>query len=373
MKNFAMRMIRVERLEVDMELARTVWSADGRILLREHVKLTDRYIDALKRFGISFVYIEDAQTAGIELIESIPPEVSQEVLGRINRVFRQVADQQLGMRYLQSGQVVREFTSLFKLLFETLMKNDSFILNLSSIYSSDAYLYTHSMNVGLYACILGIAHGYTDAKLISFGVGAMLHDIGKLAIDPAILNKPGRLTEEERRIVEQHCELGYQTLVRQPELSTVSAHCALQHHEKYDGTGYPRKLRGEDIHEFGRILAVPDVYDALTSNRVYRQALLPHDGVEYLYAQSGTHFDPQFVDLFMNHVNIYPNGMPVVLSNGSSGVVARMNANQLRRPVVLILEEAGQPVKPYEVDLLRQLNLTITGCEQGGSELHLFI
>lgn len=135
----------------------------------------------------------------------------------------------------------------------------------------------------------------------------------------------------------------------------------MQHHEKFNGTGYPRKLRGTDIHEFGRILAVPDVYDALTSNRVYRPAMLPNEAVEYLFTQSGSHFDPEFVKLFLNHINIYPNGTPVQLSNGLEGVVAKANPHNLQRPVVLALSENGHKLDPYELDLSKELHITIVG------------
>jgi HD-GYP domain-containing protein (c-di-GMP phosphodiesterase class II) len=191
----------------------------------------------------------------------------------------------------------------------------------------------------------------------------MLHDIGKLQIDKAILDKPGKLTDEERNEVERHCRLGYDMLIKQVELSATSAHCALQHHEKYDGSGYPQRLRGQEIHEFGRLLAVPDVYDALTSNRVYRKAFLPHEAMEFLYSNVGNHFDKQWVDLFIHHVNIYPNGLTVQLSNGAKGVVARSNEGNLQRPVILVLEEEGAPVTPHELNLAEQLNVVITGCD----------
>jgi len=356
-------MIAVERLVSGMELAKPVFASDGRVLLRESVKLTDRYIRALRKLGVFYVYIQDAATVDVVVKDSVTPELAQEVLGRIRRVYRQMTDPKAAEQLLRSGTLGREFTQLFTMLFNELLRDDAFIFNMTSIYSSDAYLYKHSMNVGLYACVLGMAHGFSDHKLIQFGTGAMLHDIGKLAISPDILNKPGPLTEEERLEVQRHCEIGYQMLVDQPEIATVSAHCALQHHERVDGLGYPRGLSGRNIHEFGRILAVPDVYDALTSNRVYHRAMLPHEALEYLFANTGTHFDIQFVELFLRNVNIYPIGLPVQCSDGRQGVVARVNIEYLQRPILLVMEEDGHPVKPYELDLAQVLDVTITGCE----------
>lgn len=342
-------------------LAKPVFGLDGRTLLQAGVSLTSRYIVRLEQMGFRYVYIQDSETYDVMVEETLPPEVQQEVLSKVKRIYDKMSDPKRAVHFSQSGTLGREFVDMFKLLIDTLSSNRSFVISLSNMYASDAYLYTHCMNVGVMATLLGLANGFDEDRIKKFGLGALLHDIGKLQIDRAILDKPGALTPEERVEIERHCELGYQFLVRQPDISLLSAHCALQHHEKFDGTGYPRRLKGNDIHEFGRLLAVPDVYDALTSNRVYRKALLPHEAVEFLYAHSNSHFDPQFTQLFLRHINIYPNGLPVQLSDRSSGVIARANPSNLQRPVVLVLEQSGQKVVPFEIDLLEVLNVTIVG------------
>jgi HD-GYP domain-containing protein (c-di-GMP phosphodiesterase class II) len=364
-----LRMVSVRNLESGHILAKPILGSEGRILLQKGVVLTSGYIRRLQSMNCNYVYIQDSETYDIDIQETVSLEVQQEVISKIKNVYDRMSDPKRNEKLVNSGQLGREFTDLFKLLFESLMSDRSFIVNLTAIYSSDAYLYTHCMNVGTMASVLGMAAGFNQERIFKFGLGAMIHDIGKLKINQDILNKPGKLTEEERVEVERHCELGYQMMVKQPDISTLSAHCALQHHEKFDGTGYPRKLRGKDIHEFGRILAVPDVYDALTSNRVYRKAMLPKEAVEYLYAQAGSHFDPQYVRLFLKHINIYPNGTPVHLSNNLEGVVARPNTHNLQRPVVLVLSASRHKVTPYELDLAKELDVTIVGCNT--SELGL--
>ncbi|MDQ0191192.1 HD-GYP domain-containing protein [Alicyclobacillus cycloheptanicus] len=383
----------VHKLETDDVLAKHVFDADGRVLLRAGVKLTPGYIRSLKSMGFVYVYVQDDETYDIVIEETVRAEVQQEVVMKVKHTFDRIAasrhsasvaavrhsiiradsslegadldDADFAARDAGDGllpglaDVGEQFADLFKLLLDELMGDQTFIVNLTAIYSSDAYLYTHSMNVGILAAALGMARGFDERRIRKFGVGAMLHDIGKLLIDPDILNKPGRLSAEERLEIERHCELGYQILRRQPDISILSAHCALQHHEKFDGTGYPRKLKGEEIHEFGRLLAVPDVYDALVTNRVYRRAFLPHEAVAYLVKEAGSHFDPAVVDLFLKHVNIYPNGTPVALSDGTSGVVARANPDNLQRPVVLVLAAAGGKVQPYEVNLAQASDLEI--------------
>lgn len=359
----SMRLVSVDTVESGQALGKPILGAKGNILLQAGVSLTPSYIRRLKQMGVAYVFVQDSETYDIEVGETIAPEVQREAVTKIERVYHRMLDPSQNLKMIESGELGEQFNRVFKLMFQSLSKDRTFLMDLNTIYSSDSYLYTHCMNVGTMACILGMAHGFSEDRLKKFGLGAMLYDIGKLHVNEAILNKPGTLTEEERAEIERHCELGYNTLIKQPSVYTTSAHCALQHHEKFDGTGYPRRLKGTEIHEFGRILAVTDVYDALTSNRVYRKAILPHEAAEFLYAGSGTHFDPQFVQLFMKHINIFPNGLSVDLSNRTAGVVARPNPETLQRPVVLVLTEEGQKVTPYELDLSSELNVTIVGCK----------
>jgi len=360
-----MRVISIDDLTSGMRLSQPILSENGSILLRQDVVLLESYIRRLKNMNIAYVYIQDAETMDIELEETIRLPVQQQVMAEIKKVYDKMANEKNMLHFLRDGQLARKFTELANILYDHLRSNQTFILNMGAIYAKDAYLYKHSMNVGTLAMALGMASGFNEETIKNFGVGAMLHDIGKLKVSPAILDKPGRLTDEERKQVELHCVFGYEMLISQTELSATSAHCALQHHEKFDGTGYPRGLRGDAIHEFGRLLAVPDVFDALTSNRVYRKAFLPQEAIEFLYAQTGTHFDKRVVDLFKAHVNVYPNGLPVTLSNGTKGIVAKCNPSQLHRPVIRIMEERGRKVRPYDCDLLKQLNVVITSCGFG--------
>ena len=356
-----MRLIPIHHVESGMLLGKPIFSGDGRILLKELVPLSDSYIRRLRKLGYTSIYIEDAETSDIIVEETIPDEIRQEVVVRIKKSYDHLSSPKTMERMLNSGQIGQEFSKLYNLLFDHLKVNDTFMLNMSSIYASDMYLYAHCMNVGVFSSVIGMAHGLSEERVKQLGVGAMLHDVGKLGVDKSILDKPGALTEEERIEVEKHTWYGYNILIKQAELSPLTAHCALQHHEKIDGSGYPRKLKGNDIHDFGRILAVADVYDALTSNRPYRkQPALPHEAMEYLYAGSGTHFDPHFVRLFREYVNIYPIGMQVQLSNGTFGIVAAVTKGTLDRPTIRVVAEQGYRVIPYDIDLSKHNNIVIS-------------
>jgi HD-GYP domain-containing protein (c-di-GMP phosphodiesterase class II) len=205
--------------------------------------------------------------------------------------------------------------------------------------------------------------GLTRDQMIDLGVGAMLHDIGKTQIPMEILMKPGKLTDEEYALMKEHSLQGYQMLKDIPDIPLLSAHCALQHHERLDGSGYPRGLKGDEIHLYGKIVGIADVYDALTTNRVYRKAFLPHEALEYLFTSTGQ-FDSNLIAVFRDHVAIYPIGLIVTLSNGVKAVVVDINTKYPQRPIVRVLKNAdGQEIIPYEIDLSQDFSITVTDCE----------
>ena len=194
-------------------------------------------------------------------------------------------------------------------------------------------------------------------------MGAILHDVGKMNIPFEILGKPGKLTEEEFEMVKKHPEYGFQLLKNIHTVSLHVAHCAYQHHERIDGSGYPRGLKGDEIHELGKIIAVADVFDAVTSNRVYRNAMLPHEGLEILYAGAGNQFEVSIVEAFRRAVAIYPMGLTVELNDDRKGVISGQNIGIGDRPIVRIIEEMGNPLQEsYEINLKNQPHLIITRC-----------
>jgi HD-GYP domain-containing protein (c-di-GMP phosphodiesterase class II) len=356
-----MRILTVSNLSPGAVLAKSIFSANGHPLLKQGVELTASYIAKLAQMGFRHVYIEDSATTDIHDEDSIPADIRQEIVGRIEGLFKklQMPD---GLRSMvKSGKLGREIVSTYRILHTHLMENGTMIVNLSALYSNDAHTYTHCMNVAVISTILGLAHGYPKNVVEQLGMGAMVHDIGKVEISPAILNKPGRLTDHEYAQMKLHTRLGYEMLLKQPDLPESSALCALYHHEWYNGRGYPAGLEGTDIPEFARLMSVADVYDALTANRPYREPMLPSDALELMFTKTFEQFDPIFIKHFMEHVNIYPVGIPVKLSNGTTGVVSKVGEVNLQRPSVLITEDPDSDVLPYEIDLAINLNVTIVG------------
>lgn len=233
---------------------------------------------------------------------------------------------------------------------------------LNDMLITDHYLYQHSVNVCIYTTMLGIAHGYDREDLLSLSMGSLLHDIGKTKVSPEILLKPGKLTVEEFDEIKKHPEHGFQILKEEPGISLRVAHCAFQHHERNNGSGYPRGIEGNEIHEFAKWISVADTYDAITSHRVYRSGKLPHEALEVLYTGAGSLYDTDKLILFRDKIAIYPIGTEVRLNTGVAGVIADLNKLLPSRPIVRILQnEGGESLTiPYEVDLSKNLSMTIT-------------
>jgi HD-GYP domain-containing protein (c-di-GMP phosphodiesterase class II) len=239
------------------------------------------------------------------------------------------------------------------------------MIMLMDMNASDFDLYNHSLNVCVYTLVLGVASGYTRQQLMEIGLGALLHDIGKTQIAPEILHKPAKLSDEEFKTIQQHTTYGHRILKDEPGIPLLAAHCALQHHERIDGSGYPFGLKDKEIHEYAKWLALADSYDAMTTNRVYKQALLPHQAVEVLYTGSGTLYEQRMLEKFRDCVAIYPLGISVTLSTGEVGVVAAIHSRVPQRPRIRVLKDAyGQTLSaPYEIDLSTALSVMITGVE----------
>ncbi len=250
-----------------------------------------------------------------------------------------------------------------KTLVEDVLSAPDAIMNLMDIKSFDDYTFTHNINVSTISLFIGEALGLDKADLEDLGMGCMLHDVGKINIPLEILNKNGKLTDEEFAQMKSHPMKGYEILQRSKGISERAKRIALEHHEKFDGSGYPNRISKETISLFGRICAVADVYDALTTDRPYRVAMQPYDAMKILVAGMDKHFDPHILNTFIRKFSIYPAGSLVKMNNGSIALVLRNNPQAVIRPVIkLITNEKGRHVSErIEIDLLTDKTLFITG------------
>jgi HD-GYP domain-containing protein (c-di-GMP phosphodiesterase class II) len=251
-----------------------------------------------------------------------------------------------------------------ELIAASVSRDPGVALVLTDLASADAYTHQHSIDV----CALGLLLGRnlfartgwvddrgrarfddTQRRLLLLGMGLLLHDVGKLAVPASVLEKPGALTADELAVVRTHPDAGAE-LLDSDAYSPVVRAIVREHHERWDGGGYPRGLAGRDIHQLARIGAVADVYDAVTSERPYKAAQPPHVGVAVILDGCGTAFDPEVVRVFRESVFPYPVGSEVRLTSGETGVVAQVDRDRPTAPVVRFPD--GERVVDVDTELL---------------------
>lgn len=353
-----MRLVNTCYVEEGSVLARPVINSSGRILLQTGVRMTASYIKRLKDMGYDVLFIQDDRLDDVEFHTSITGQTRETAYKTIKHVSG----------YIESGMegslVVANVRSTVQQMIDDLLSSTDILGNLTEIQGYDEYTFHHSINTTIIGLVLGIASGYSEQKLIEFGMGILMHDIGKILIPEAILNKKAPLTKEEFEEIKQHTNKGFEILRKNNDFSLLSAHVAFQHQEKWDGSGYPRGLAGSEIHEYARMAAVADVYEALTSKRVYRNAIEPNEAFEYIVSQSNIHFCPQTLEIFKKHIAVYPSGSGIQLSNGQRGNVVKQNPSFPNRPFVRVFYENDRELPtPIDYNLAECPSLMIVSVE----------
>ena len=359
-----MRWVSLRTVTPGRILAQHVLDERGRILLARGMKLSDNILDKLQRLGVGAVCVEDPLTDDLRGREFVDPEIRQRLLEVTYMMLNELASGTYS-GVVRPPRVRRRLQPLIQEVIAQLRARGETGEHFGTVYLSDGELYHHSVNVALFAIGVAIGMGLSETDMVDLGVGALLHDVGKLKIPQKILKKPGRLTDDEFAHMKLHTSYGYQVLRESADLQDSSSQIALLHHERFDGTGYPTGLARDNIPLHSRITGLVDVYEALTANRIYRPANLPHDALEFLLGGGGTQFDATVVQAFVRTISVYPIGMTLVLSNGCKAVVIGSPELQTQRPRVRVIEdERGQPVcSPLEIDLAKDLTTQIVACE----------
>jgi HD-GYP domain-containing protein (c-di-GMP phosphodiesterase class II) len=400
-----MRLVHCENLTSGTELGEPIYGTAGQMLLAAGVKLTDRYISLLHKLNVPATYVCDAETADVQVPHAILPKTRAMARQSLANVFERLTPQitelqELAMPVLHENAGTERFAHAvrrafggsggFKAIEQTLdtivddLRDHHALIGLNSIKSHDAYTFQHSIDVSIMGVLLARKAGWDAARVKSFGVGCMLHDLGKVLIPESILNFPGRLSDEDFKTMKGHPMFGYLMIKAiAPEMIGVIPQVAYQHHERQDGSGYPRGLKGNNvlgdniagrIHDFGSVAAVADVYDAMSSHRPYRKGWAPDKVVSTIAASAGDHLNREAVDLFVSIVSPYPVCSEVTVLNGAhagaSGIVAKVDPHNLRRPVVRILTGAdGSRVSPFEIDLTVELDVEIRSAAAADPEV----
>lgn len=257
--------------------------------------------------------------------------------------------------YLQALNVTREFMNEVRAgkkievekvqesledMIDSVFRNRGAISALLKLKNYDEYTFTHSLNVATLAISIGRQVALSRAQLMDLGLGAIFHDVGKVRIPEDILNKPSRLTNEEFAIMKTHASLGAMVLKEQhPNLPSIIYRMVRHHHERHDGSGYPSGLTDNQIDSFVTVCGICDVYDALSSDRVYHKGMLPHEALKVVFSLRDKHFPQSWADRFVQCIGIYPPATTVRLTTGETGVIMVVNPDNLLKPQVMIVKD----------------------------------
>lgn len=359
----------IDKLKPGMVLARTIVGFTGRALLTKNTKLTDTYINRLAKLGVGSIYIQDGLDDG-EIPEIITDQVFSQVSERLSSSLKTF--------YINGVLNVDVYKNSVNMLMDSILSNRHVLIQLEDIRAYSDYIFTHSINVAVYAIMTGISLGYSEKELSVLGLGALLHDIGMIVVDPLVLSEPKALVNLEASTINQHAEFGFNILRNYPEISTISSHIAYQHHERFDGTGFPRGLKGKEILEVAKIAAVADTFDTLIADDPKQVGLSTTDALIYIKNHAGTLFDPDIVNAFASNVAIYPVGCLLKLNSGDIAVVTSVKRINSEHPTInIIYDSQGHLLKPSvaidlstssEVAIERRLTLEETEAIRGKIE-----
>lgn len=332
-----------------------------------NIGIRELYIDTLKGADVRTAPTQDQVNADLnrrlhEIARKQPEkpvttELKEEagrarrLHGEANKIVRHMMDD---IRLGQQIEVDR-IEPLVEQMVESIFRNQDALLPLARLKNHDDYTFEHSVSV----CALLVAFGrgmkLSRDVVKDMALGGLLHDVGKARVPDSILNKPAKLTDDEYVRIQSHVDQGVLVLEQTPGIGEIAMQVTRQHHERFDGSGYPHKLAGGNISLYGQMAAIVDVYDAISSDRVYHKGMSPTQALKKLLEWSSHHFDPQLVQAFIRAIGIYPTGTLVQLESKRIGVVVEQNDKSLLEPVVRIFYHAAQQhyISPEIVDLAK--------------------
>ena len=280
--------------------------------------------------------------------------------GEANKIVRSMMDD---VRMGQQIQVDR-VEPLVENMVESIFRNQDALLPLVQLKNHDDYTFEHSVSVC--ALMVAFARGMKLSREVikELALGALLHDAGKARVPDSILNKPAKLSEDEFALMKDHVALGVALLEASHGISDIAMQVVAEHHERFDGTGYPQAKAHEGISLYGQMASIVDVYDAISSERVYHRGMAPTQALKKLLEWSTHHFDQHLVQAFIRSIGIYPSGTLVQLESKRLGVVVEQHEAKLLEPVVKVFYHAGHEhyITPEIVDLAKVQD-RIASCE----------
>ena len=314
-----MRYMPMAKVETGMTLGQDIYNGEGRLILGKRVILNHDNLQQLLKLGFPGIYIDDEFTEDLMIAQVIRPEVKREALKMVHDLF-------LDNKNLPTEQ--HNLQEVVMNVMEEVLRNEDVMCNMLDIKTYDDYVYFHSVNVAVLSTMM----------------------------EEDVLNVRRSLTDEERIMIVQHPKLGYDFLVENFDFLPEVYDSVLEHHEWYNGCGYPMRRSGSEIPIYARIIKLADVYDALTSKLPYHEPVPPSEAVEYIMANAGAEFDPELVDVFMHRIAVFPVGCEVSLSDGRRAVVMENYKEFILRPKVKVIP-TGEVIDLKSDDSARSLTI----------------
>lgn len=325
--------------------------------MKQGVKLTSAYIDALRKKNVKYIYIEDPASEGVKVEDVIYEETRVLANAVMAEILSKNPPELTRINLLEVQKAARMIVSDIK------EYRSRVTIELWNLKTLKDYLYLHSVNVAVISVMTGWRMNLNNQELEDLALGVLLHDVGKVTIPEEIHNKPGKLTDEEFGEMKQHTNRGFGFLRDRGAFNPTVWSVAHQHHETYDGKGYPKGRRGKEIHLFSRIATVADIFDALTSDRPYKSGWAFHKVLAHLSNGMKVKLDPKALETFVSLIPLYPRGSAVKLSDGRMGMIIENSEGNYHRPIVrVIMDNCGRMLESnetFEIDLSKTNDISI--------------
>lgn len=340
--------MRTRQLKPGMRIDQSVVDRLGRILVAKGSLLDDYVIDSMLKLGVMSVYIQEGEPDEEEKQEEDICPLAQKNIAEFrtedrskvslsNSVRKRVSE---GIQFIYNNTESEQFSDTTVHIANDLMSaienNDAVAIDIGALKTSDEYTFKHSVDVATIAMVLAKQQGFSKKQIHEIGVCGLLHDIGKTKVPLEILNKPGRLDDDEFAIMKQHSVYGYKMIKDRPEYTPAISLGILQHHEKINGKGYPMNVSADKITKYAKILSVADIYDALVTERPYKKAFSQRAAVEMIMSMTNE-LDMSAMQSFLDSIILYPVDSIVELSNGEKAKVVKNPSHYVLRPTVVSL------------------------------------
>lgn len=355
-----MRRVSVEYAKLGMILGRAVYDGAGNLVLDTGTVLDAVHMPILSRVASKEIIVQDSRVDDVIIVPMVSEELDALGVRLIHRLIDENRGKLIDHMNLDVVSLDRVAKSMMQGFYSAFMGE----FNVEGCLSLANYDYIHPVKVAGLSMLIGKIAGLSKSDIVALGIASLLQDIGYLSIPPHVLVNLDEVDEKTGDEYKMHPEAGYQIILKLTHLDEKVAQAIQQHHERWNGSGFPCKLKGTNITHFARIIAITSTFYCLISRRAGRQPYSPPEAAEYLAAYSGEYFDPELVQIFLRNVALYPKGIMVKLNSGHVGFVTNANIGYIGRPTVRICyrRDNTELAQPYDVDLTQpeQQNTCIT-------------